>query len=76
MSENSMPDEKTPEVRSPSETLIYCLEEFGDAEPSRAIVVWVDGTDLCWSASGPYNYTHMIGMLECAKAKIMEKFLA
>ena len=76
MSDNSMPDEKTPEVRSPTETLLKCLEDFGESEPTKAIVVYVnvDG-DICWSVSGPYNFTHVIGMLECVKAKIMEKFL-
>lgn len=71
-----MPDEKTPEVRSPTETLVKCLEDFGISEPSKVIVVYTnEAGDLCWSVSGPYNYTHVIGMLECVKAKIMEKFL-
>ena len=48
MSDNSMPDEKTPEVRSPTETLLKCLEDFGESEPTKAIVVYVnvDG-DIC-----------------------------
>lgn len=70
------PDEKTPEIRTPTDTLMKCMEEFGDAEPQRVIVVWTnDAGDLCWSVSGPYNFTHIIGMLECAKAKVMEKFI-
>lgn len=70
------PDEKTPEVRSPTETLVWCLEDFGSSEPDRALVIWVNSNgDLCWSSSGPYAFTPIIGMLECVKAKIMEKFL-
>lgn len=74
--DDAAPDEKTPELRSPTETLVACLEDFGKSEPTKVVVVYVnvDG-DLCWSTSGPYNFTHVIGMLECARAKIMEKFL-
>lgn len=77
MSKDSMPDEKTPELRTPTETLVKCLEDFGESEPTKVIVVYlnVDG-DICWSMSGPYHYTQVIGMLECVKAKVMEKFLA
>ncbi len=76
MPNESHPDEKTPEQRSPTETLVKCLEDFGDSEPQRVIVVYVnEAGDLCWSASGPYNFTHVVGMLECVKAKVLEKFL-
>ena len=60
-----MTDEQTPEVRSPTETLVKCLEEFGESEPTKAIVLWTntDG-DICWSVSGPYHYCQVIGILE------------
>ena len=71
-----VPDEKTPEVRSASQTLMHCLEDFGESEPDRVIVVYTNAAgDLCWSVSGPYSYTRIVGMLECCKAKVMEKFL-
>ena len=71
-----MPDEKTPEVRTPTETLVWCMEDFGAAEPERVLVIYTNSDgDLCWSSSGPYSYTHILGMLECVKAKVMEKFL-
>jgi hypothetical protein len=77
MPDQSMPDEKTPEERSPTETLVWCLEDFGNAEPQRALVIWTNAAgDLCWSSSGPYNFTHIIGMLECVKAKVLAKFVA
>ena len=76
MADQSQPDEKTPEERSPTETLVRCLEDFGESEPTKCIVIYlnVDG-DLCWSVSGPYHYTQIIGMLDCVQAKIMDKFL-
>ena len=76
MSDNSMADEKTPEVRTPTETLVKCMEDFGESEPTKCIVIYLNvGGDICWSTSGPYNFTQIIGMLECVKAKVMEKFL-
>lgn len=63
-------------VRTPSETLLECLEQFGDAEPDRAMVVWTDEAgDLCWATSGQRSYTVMIGMLKCVEAVLMAKFL-
>lgn len=71
----SMPDEKTPEVRSPTETLVFCLEDFGDSEPERVLVIWTNKSgDLVWSSSGPYSYTHIIGMIECVKGKVLQRF--
>jgi hypothetical protein len=76
VSDESMADEKTPEFRSPTETLVHCLEDFGISEPKKLLVIWTDdGGDLCWSESGPSHFCENIGMLECVKAKVMEKFL-
>ena len=76
MSENKQPDEKTSEFRSPTETLVRCMEEFGVSETKKLLVIWTDEQgDLCWSESGPSLFCQNIGMLECVRAKIMEKFL-
>jgi len=76
MPDDMRPDEKTPEVRSPSDTLIWCMEDFGASEPERVFVVYVNKSgELCWSSSGPYSYTHIIGMLDCARNVIMQKFM-
>ena len=73
---DALPDQKTPEERSPSETLIQCLESFGEAEPTKAIVIYTDvAGDICWSVSGPFHYSQVIGMLECVKARVLAKFL-
>jgi hypothetical protein len=70
------PDQKTPEERSPTATLLSCLEDFGESEPAKAIVIYTNADgDLCWSVSGPYHFTQVIGMLECVKARVMGKFL-
>lgn len=62
--------------RTPSETLIACLDKFGEAEPEAALVAWVDENgDLCWSFSGEHSFCRMIGMVECVKATLMRRFL-
>jgi hypothetical protein len=75
-----MPEESkppAPEHRGPTETLVSCLEEFGESEPERVLVIWVnEAGDLCWSTNGPYKHTHIIGMLDCVKARVMQRFLA
>ena len=64
------------EIRTPTETLVKCLEEFGNSEPKKTIVIWTNvDNDLCWSGSGEFHYCEVIGMLECVKGKVMEKFL-
>jgi hypothetical protein len=77
MSDGSMADEKTPELRSPTETLVRCMEDFGESEPKKVLVIWTntDG-DLCWSESGPSHFCENIGILTCVKSRIMQKFLA
>ena len=76
MPDDRAPDEKTPEVRSPTETLVKCLEDFGESEPLRAIVIYSNvGGELCWSYSGPPSYTEIIGLLTCVRAKMLEQFL-
>ena len=67
---------ETVATRSPSETLMTCLEEFGKAEPTRGMGIWTDETgDLCWSTSSPRVLSQMIGMLECAKAALTREVL-
>lgn len=76
MPDADCPDEKTPEVRSPSETLIRCLEDFGRDEPTKILVLWItSGGDMCWSESGPSNFSQNVGLLECVKARYLKKFL-
>jgi len=72
-----LPDEKTPQIRTPSETLIRCLEDFGEAEPTKVIVLWTNTNgDICWSESGPSHYCQNIGMLTCVKEMYLKRFLA
>ena len=76
MSDDAKPDEKTPEYRSPTATLVNCLEEFGVSEPKKVLVIWTnEAGDLCWSESGPSHFCQNIGMLECVKARFMANFL-
>ena len=71
-----MPDEKTPEDQSPTETLIHCLDDFGASEPTRVLVIYLNvAGDICWSSSGPYHFSAIIGMLECVKAVVLKRFL-
>jgi hypothetical protein len=59
--------------RSPSETMMHCMEEFSKSEPVDVMIVWTDESgDLCWSSSSSHLSTR-IGMLECAKQYILDK---
>lgn len=62
-------------VRTPSETLVSALEDFGQSEPKNVIVIWIneDG-DLNWSKSAPLGFSETVGMLECVKAAQMRDF--
>lgn len=58
--------------RTPSETLINCLENFGTDEPDAVMVVWTTRSgDIAWSSSTD-RMSLKVGMLELAKAHILE----
>lgn len=76
MPDNSRPDEKTKDERTPAETLMWVLKDIEKIPAGRLMVIYtnLDG-DVCWSSSGPYSYTHMVGLLECVKAMVKAKFM-
>jgi len=50
--------------RSPTETLVYAMEEFGKSEPLDCLVAWLDDDgNLCWSQS-TRSRTFLIGMVD------------
>lgn len=62
--------------RTPSETLMHCLEDFGIDEPTKVVVLYLtQGGDICWSESGPKTFSLTVGMLECVKAIYTKKFM-
>jgi len=76
MDEQMKPDDKVDAVRSPTETLVDCMEDFGEAEPNKLLVIWTnEAGDLCWAESGRSSFIENIGILDCVRAKLMEKFL-
>ncbi len=63
------------DIVTPTSTLLNCMESFGESEPTRLLVIWVDESgNLRWSASQPYSITHAIGMLETLKAWMLKGF--
>jgi len=67
---------ETVATRSPSETLMDCLAEFGESEPTKVLVIWTDEAgDINWNTSSPRSLTGMIGMLHCVEAAFMQDFL-
>ena len=50
--------------RTPSETLMAAMTEFGVVEPKECIIVWIDeGGDICWSSSTD-SQSAKLGMVE------------
>ena len=67
-----MSDELTVK-RTPTETLVRCLEEFGEVEPVNVMVIWTDvAGDIAWSTS---TDSHIIkfGMVEFVKQLLIER---
>ena len=65
------------DTATPTATMLRCLEAFGDSEPTRLLVVWIDESgNLHWSASEPYSTTHAIGMIETLKAFLLHQFIS
>jgi hypothetical protein len=63
-----------PEIlRSPTETLMKCMEDFGECEPKELIVIWTDQNgDLCWSSSSN-SLSTQLGLMEACKALTIQK---
>ena len=60
------------ETRTPTETLIKCMEDFGEDEPENLMVIYTTkGGDLAWSSTTD-SISMKIGMLEFAKACILK----
>lgn len=61
--------------RSPTETLMHCLEEFGKEEAVECMVIWTDESgDICWSCSTDSQVTKlgMVGFVGTLLAKRVE----
>jgi hypothetical protein len=55
-------------LRSPTETLMKCMEDFGECEPKELIVIWTDHNgDLCRSSS-TNSVSTQLGLIEATKA--------
>ena len=67
-----MPED--PVSRSPTETLIHCLEDFGETEPHCVLVIWKNKDDLCWSRDSNLSLSEAVGMLECIKTSFLESW--
>jgi len=63
-------------MQTPTQLLMKCLEDFGESESTVAIVVYRqdDGTISC-RASGEQDMSVMVGMLECAKAVVLDQLV-
>jgi len=62
--------------RTPTQTLMDCLEDFGKSEPTRVLVIYTnEDHEIAWPTNGTYSYTHLVGMIECVKARLLAGFL-
>ena len=67
-----MSDELTVK-RTPTETLVRCLEEFGEVEPVNVMVIWTDvAGDIAWSTNTD-SQVIKFGMIEFVKQLLIER---
>jgi hypothetical protein len=63
-------------METPSELLIRCIEDFGESEATVAIVVYrQENGDIAWRVTDGSNTTEVIGMLDCARAVMLNMFV-
>ena len=71
-----MSDKQSAGKRTPTETLVACMERFGECEPEQLLILYTDANGgLCWSTSNPMRHTQLIGMVECARAIFKKQML-
>jgi hypothetical protein len=64
--------EEDVKTRTPTDTLMECLESFGDDEPANVIVVYTTKSgDIAWSTSDS-TFSQKLGLLEAAKFWVQE----
>lgn len=60
-------------VRTASETLIACMEEFGIDEPKECLVIYTNEKgDLCWSSTTD-SMVVKFGLLEACKQFMIKR---
>lgn len=59
---------------SPSQTLMDCMEQFGEAEPEAVLVIWTTGDDIRYSQSS--DTIMSLGMMEAVRAGVLNRFKA
>lgn len=63
-------------MRTPTDTLMLCLEDFGRAEPDIVIVLYTNQEgEYCYSTSAYDRLSHLVGLLECCKAMMLKRSL-
>jgi hypothetical protein len=59
-------------TRTPTDTLMECLESFGEDEPVNVIVVYTTKNgDIAWHTSSS-TFSQKLGLLEAAKFWVQE----
>lgn len=56
-------------AESPSQTLMDCMDQFGEAEPESVLVIWSTEGDLRSARSG--DAFNALGLMEAMKAGIL-----
>lgn len=65
-----------PPKKDPTAVMIDCMEQFGQCEPKRLLIIYQDEDDyLCWMSNALLD-TEKIGMLEVAKHRILQLLAA
>ena len=63
----------TGKIRTGTETLLACMEEFGTSEPKDLLVIYTnEAGELCWSCSTD-SVTTKLGLLEACKQFMIQK---
>lgn len=59
-------------TRTPTDTLMSAMEEFGCAEPLDCMIIWTDQSgDICWSSTTDSRVIRL-GMIEMVKTLIVK----
>lgn len=59
-------------TRTPTDTLMAAMEEFGRAEPLDCMIIWTDQSgDICWSSTTDSRVIRL-GMIEMVKTLIVK----
>lgn len=63
------------ESKSPTQVMVETLEEFGNCEPVKVLIIYFDEEGIVKSKSSTMYNHERLGLIEMVKASLLDEFV-